>query len=94
MTYHGGMNQTTPQTNNHNRPLGKNQNGLLRAMQRRHSTYSAGCGWVWDTHRNTERILDTLVKRGLVDVSEVERRGQTFRVYRLNDAGRAYETEV
>lgn len=66
--------------------LGRNQKAILRAMQRRHDTYSEGCGWVWDTHRGTVRLLDTLVKHGLVET--VDRRGVT--VYRLTDAGRSY----
>jgi hypothetical protein len=47
------------------RPLGKNQKGVLQSL-RDHGSWHTGAGWYWDTFANTERILDSLVKRGLV----------------------------
>jgi len=53
--------------------LGTNQADVLAAL-RRHGRYFRGCGWMWDTYRNTERILDTLVRRGLVTKTDGEYR--------------------
>jgi hypothetical protein len=47
------------------RPLGTIQVSMLAALKRHRSWYS-GCGWLWDTVKGTERILDSLVRRGLV----------------------------
>lgn len=47
------------------RPLGKVQQAVLRNL-REHGRWSAGCGWLWDTYGGTKRVLDGLVKRGLV----------------------------
>lgn len=47
------------------RPLGKTQEDVLRAL-RSHGSWSRGCGWCWDTRSGTERVLDSLVRRGLV----------------------------
>lgn len=46
------------------RPLGINQEGILRSLVERDG-WSEGCGWMWDTHVNTRKILESLVKRGL-----------------------------
>ena len=47
------------------KPLGKNQLRVLNALKRHHS-FHAGCGWVWGNYSATVRILESLVKRGLV----------------------------
>lgn len=69
------------------RPLGRVQKGVLESLNRRGS-YPGG--WVWDTHSNTLRVLDGLVKRGLVSVSERAAFGRsgTFTSYRITDEGR------
>jgi hypothetical protein len=46
------------------RPLGNTQECVLRAL-REHGSWSAGCGWTWNTLAGTEKILDSLVRRGL-----------------------------
>lgn len=51
------------------RPLGENQRSVLFAMSR-HNSYYRGGGWHWLDHSSTVRILDTLVKRGLVKVQD------------------------
>lgn len=56
------MSSTTPTKQ---RPLGKNQEGVLEALKR-HRVFYAGCGWTWDNYSTTVRILDSLVVRGLV----------------------------
>lgn len=52
--------------------LGKNQRGVLSSIREHGQWHSRGfgCGWVWDTPSNTRKILDTLVKRGLVTLDE------------------------
>lgn len=51
------------------RPLGDNQRGVLRSMINygRNGEWHASCGWYWGTHSGTQRILESLVKRGLVE---------------------------
>lgn len=49
------------------RPLGSTQAKVLRAL-REHGSWSYGCGWYWDTHSNTVRVLDSLVRRGDVTI--------------------------
>ena len=68
-----------------NRPLGDNQRHVLKAL-RTHGTYFKGCGWIWTSPSATKTILDSLVKRGLVEVNL----GQHVRwVYKLTEAGEA-----
>lgn len=45
--------------------LGKNQVAVLDALVAHHHWFD-GCGWIWNTHSETVRILDSLVKRGFV----------------------------
>ena len=47
------------------RPLGKTQIAILSSLHE-HKGWSAGCGWIWDTHSNTVRLLESLIARGLV----------------------------
>lgn len=54
--------------------LGVNQQGVLRSL-REHGPYRPGCGWLWDTPSGTVRILESLVRRGLVE--------KVDKVYRL-----------
>ena len=55
-----------------NSPLGKTQTSVLSALVE-HKSWYAGCGWTWTTDRNTERLLDSLVRRGLVERTEVQK---------------------
>lgn len=69
------------------RPLGDTQQAVLRALHQ-HQRWYAGCGWVWDTPSGTERLLQSLERRGLVQVRTVEgclRRQSTS--YTLTAAG-------
>ena len=45
--------------------LGKTQQSVYCCL-RGHKQWSRGCGWLWDTHGGTAKILDSLVRRGLV----------------------------
>jgi hypothetical protein len=67
--------------------LGKNQRNVLAALHR-HKRWQRGGGWIWSTNLDeTERLLDQLVQKGLVVVSEeklvdLRKREQTSRVYK------------
>jgi hypothetical protein len=45
--------------------LGTTQQSVFEELQRSGGWYE-GCGWNWDTNSNTTRIMESLVKRGLV----------------------------
>lgn len=86
----------------HTRPLGKNQRGVLRALQsdRYGGVWYPGCGWIWSTRSETERLLDSLVNRGLATREErTAQRGApgryqftvTYQRYEITDAGRAVD---
>ena len=49
--------------------LGKTQVHVLRTLKN-HESWSRWSGWVWDTQSGTRRVLESLVKRGLVDHRE------------------------
>ncbi len=63
-----------PQTTK--RKLGATQADVLRTLIDHRYWHAGGCGWVWTTERNTQRILDSLVKRGLVRVDDVTINGR------------------
>lgn len=46
--------------------LGDTQVAVLRSLAREHGSWHPGCGWVWKNRSTTIRILDSLVRRGLV----------------------------
>lgn len=48
------------------RKLGKIQAEVLRCLRE----HGRSGGWIWDTERNTNRILDKLVERGLATKDE------------------------
>ena len=55
------------------RKLGTTQESVLKALREHGGTWShrgIASGWVWGSAGQTARILDTLVKRGLVTKDE------------------------
>ena len=62
--------------------IGKTQHSVLRCLAERGVWHrnGAGCGWVWSTHSQTQRIMESLVNKGLVTRNE---KG----VYRVSAAG-------
>lgn len=51
--------------------LGSTQEAVLESLVQHGSWRSQGiCTWVWDTKSGTKKVLDTLVKRGLVVVDK------------------------
>lgn len=61
--------------------LGRNQLSVLLALWE-HTEWYPGCGWIWDNQSGTERILLSLMKKGLA-VREVrqDRLGHWFSRY-------------
>ena len=51
------------------RKLGTKQRGVLRAI-RDHGRWYRGCGWVWGATNETEKLLQALVARQLVLVTD------------------------
>ena len=55
------------------RPLGARQYSVLKSMaDSRSGQWFAGCGWIWDTNTGTQKILESLERRGLVERIEDE----------------------
>ena len=64
------------------RKLGVNQQDCLRAIREYGYWIPDHSGWIWDTTSNTTKILESLVKRGLVTkrmVLEHPKFGHRFR---------------
>ena len=57
------------------RRLSGNQEGAL-AMLQHWGYWSRRCGWMWDTISGTERLMETLVRRGLATKSVSKRTGR------------------
>lgn len=68
--------------------LTENQWFVMNALTRhgRFSRYDGG--WVWDNYSTTVRMLDALVKRGLVAVEQrrSDRTGETYPYYRPTES--------
>lgn len=47
--------------------LGEVQKSVLRSL-RDHGCWSPRCGWVWDNTSGTKKILESLRRRGFVEV--------------------------
>jgi hypothetical protein len=45
--------------------VGKTEGKLMDSLQE-HGGWRRGCGWIWDTHKGTERRLNRLVEKGFV----------------------------
>jgi len=67
--------------------LGRTQLSMLDALTRR--SWYRGTAWVWTTVLETERILNSLVARKLVDKTERPGSRGTYIEYTINAAGRA-----
>jgi len=73
--------------------LGKNQAGLLRYLVEAKFWYGSGygCGWAWGGNALTERVLESLVARGLASkaIEPILAHGRTAMVWRPTEAGTA-----
>lgn len=75
------------------KPMGTNQILLLQtldrpSLHRERGVWFPWCGWAWGTTCNTNRLLQTLEKRGLVSSSPSERPNE-YPTYRLTPEGEA-----
>lgn len=64
--------------------LGVNQRDMLETLREHGGCWQEGCGWVWDDTYGTRRILESLLKHGLVTREEaptnILRRGYLYRL--------------
>jgi hypothetical protein len=51
------------------RPLGETQQAVLKSLSREGFWFD-GCGWLWDNRSGTTKIMESLLKRGLVTKSK------------------------
>lgn len=70
--------------------LGETQRDVLWSLIQ-HKEWHSGSGWHWNNFSETVRIMESLVKRGLVDKAQEKRPWSVtpITVYTINDAGRA-----
>jgi DNA-binding MarR family transcriptional regulator len=76
-----------------NRPMGENQEYALKALAEHNGgTWYPGAGWVWTNVSTTVRLLDSLVRRGLVEKTtrtrRVGTRPESYPFYSITEAGR------
>ena len=73
------------------RRLGDDQRGVLMCFPS-HGHWYWGCGWTWDGNGKTERILESLVRRGLVAkaIEPILAHGRGAMVYHPTPAGLAW----
>lgn len=48
------------------KPLGKIQQGMIRALERNYNRWRPSDCWHWEGLKNTIRILESLERRGIV----------------------------
>ena len=72
------------------RPLGTNQK-LAMGCMKRYRRWEPGAGWSLGSGSTTIRVLESLVKRGLVqkETRQSYRTSGTYDVYTLTEAGKA-----
>lgn len=77
--------------------LGKNQLGVLKALRDSKYGYTAfpwGCGWVWTTREGTIKIIETLVKKGLVEKGiHTTDEGKSYAQYTISMKGKVHLLE-
>lgn len=77
------------------RKIGDVQRHVLRSLVD-HKDWHENSGWLWDTTGNTTRIMESLLKRGLVTKTmdgPLTWRREPLPVYRINAAGRKALTD-
>lgn len=69
------------------RPLGSTQLAVLKTMRWHGDRWHSQCGWVWSGVGGTIKIMESLVRRGLVvktqEIMRLNNRDVTRDVYRL-----------
>lgn len=78
-------------------PMGETQREVLRSLAKpSRGFWYSGCGWLWDTPSGTRKIMETLLKRGLVTKTMVPYTHTpdcTYPRYDLTDEGRRVAEE-
>ena len=72
------------------RRFGSTQRDVLTSLVK-HKAWSLSCGWLWDTHRGTEKFMENFVRRGLATRHYVPRAGApgaTYTEYRPTRAAK------
>lgn len=67
--------------------MGRNQRDVLRALARHGGSWPGG--WYWTNASTTVKILNSLVKRGLVSVHGRVETNRSYDEYRITDNGKA-----
>ncbi len=72
------------------RKLGENQRSMLWSLREHRGEWFNGCGWLWDTPSGTAALLDSLLRRGLVERADrvIIKNGRVRPVWRLTKEGR------
>lgn len=70
-----------------NRPLGSTQKSFMKCM-RKHKFWSANCGWYWRNWSTTVSLLNGLIKRGLVRITDRDGKDP---LYELTEKGKKLE---
>lgn len=70
------------------RGMGYVQKELLDVLKSHEGVWYPGCGWYWGNVSSTKRILDSLVRRGLVAATDsvIPRTGESVTTYTLVEA--------
>ncbi len=68
--------------------LGNIQRDVLGSLVRHKGYWYANCGWYWDTHSGTKRIMESLLKRGLVEKFTDAPRSEQYPMYTITQVGR------
>jgi hypothetical protein len=65
--------------------LGATQQSIIGCLKEKRG-WSAGCGWIWGTYSETVRVLESLVRRGIVQKEEeVSKHGHIYTRYSLTE---------
>jgi hypothetical protein len=78
----------------HRDQLGRRQRAVLKTLaERNNGEWFPGCGWHWGNKSTTIKLLDSLVRRGLVERTETVKTalsGTVWRtpLFRITDDGR------
>jgi hypothetical protein len=51
--------------------IGKTQREILKCVLD-HGCWYSGCGWLWTSYHETERLMESLAKRGLLVATTLE----------------------
>jgi hypothetical protein len=69
------------------RPLGSIQREMLRCLEEHGGVWHWGCGWYWKNQTHDERVMLSLLRRGLVTRHRPRPSGQRLTV-QITPAGR------